>query len=476
MAASLFRSAWFRRMTLALGITLALGLLYFDAFQAILPALVNVFNAQAQLALLPGPEYWQALEALGVNRSFWQGIVSLTYGAFAFGVTVLGGLVIISQFVLPEQTMRERQLVFDHFLRYAAEHFTGRPHGPIIFVRDGKLVARGGEEKQQGYGVAVVDAVSAIVIERAASPFAPLVAATARPAIAMFRSGAQEPARRAPSGPPLVRAAGPGVTFISPGERIVATLDLRRQSRRQTVQALTRDGIEVEASVSVTFGLDPGHEPSAAEPIPSADEPVVRNRPAYTFNPLSAFRAVYGTALGEKQPVAWTELPLAVAVERFRDLLAEHTLDELLQPTVPGAYPFGDFQASLGQAVKDAPVLRERGIVVYHVGLGRFTLPREVDNEHVRHWRVGWKKAIYQRIIAAETVIMSRLGRRRAEAQEEIIKVLRERLTADPGQSRAALALMLNKALQEAARDPTTRKLLPDEILRTLDNMQEWLP
>ena len=81
------------------------------------------------------------------------------------------------------------------------------------------------------------------------------------------------------AGPALVRAAGPGIDFIAPGERIVASLDLRRQSRGLAAQALTRDGIECSAYISVTFGLDPDPDrragAEAASPTARAERVIV---------------------------------------------------------------------------------------------------------------------------------------------------------------------------------------------------------
>src|SRR5262249_22571723 len=199
----------------------------------------------------------------------WPSFLNWVFDVLAFAGSLVVGLMLISQFVLPVQTMRERRAVFDHFMQYVSGNY-----GPIIFVRDGKIVGRKEELRRYGHGVALVDPVSAIVIERAAAHhwWAPAVDPD---------EAREEMPQTARSGPALVRAAGPGIDFIAPGERIVAALDLRRQSRSMPAQALTRDGIECSANVSVTFGLDPDPErragPEAAHPTARAE----RNQPAY---------------------------------------------------------------------------------------------------------------------------------------------------------------------------------------------------
>jgi hypothetical protein len=374
----------------------------------------------------------------------------------ALAVTFIGGLMVISQFVLPVQTQRERRAVFNHFLTYV----TGGA-GPIIFVRDGHTVGRKDELKRYGHGVAVVDAVSAVVIERAAAHgWSP-------------RPAARGGAHTVTSGPPLVRAAGPGIVFIAPGERLVATLDLRRQSRGAPAKALTRDGIELGAHVSVSFGLDPDPDRRGAAALAGApEERAERNLPAYPFSPASAFRAVYGVALGEKQPIEWTDLPLMVAVERFRDVLSEYRLDDLFQPTQPDTYPFATFQGKVIALVKDAPVLRERGLLVYGVGISGLSLPREVVNQRVRSWQARWQKAAIQQEAAGETQQILTERRWQSEAQVTIFRDIQALLGAtDDPTARRALSLMLVRALRRAAADPAQRSRLPAETVRTIESL-----
>jgi hypothetical protein len=393
----------------------------------------------------------------------WPSLLNWIFDLLAFAAMLFGGLILISQFVLPVHTMGERRAVFDHFMQFVSGNA-----GPIIFVKDGQIVGRKEELRRYGHGVALVDPVSAIVIERAA----------ARrwwfPAGSMETSNALTPEPNA-SGPALVRAAGPGIVFIYPGERVVAALDLRRQSRGAAAQALTRDGIECSAHISVTFGLDPDPTRSAGAAASSAPpERGERNHPAYHFNRTSAFRAVYGVALGEKQALAWTDLPLTVAIERFRDVLSEYKLDDLFQPTKPDVYPFSAFQGRVIALVKDAPVLRERGLVVYGVGVSGFTMPREVINQRVRSWQARWQKATIQQEAAAASQAIRTESRWQTNAQQLIFKDIQSLLGAtDDPVARKALALLLMKAMRRAVGDPRRRARLSPDAVRTIESLAE---
>jgi len=86
-----------------------------------------------------------------------------------FGIIFIGSLLaclfLISQFVLPVHTARERINVFTRMMLY----FTHQ-HGPAIFVREGKQKARTEELKSSLPGVAFVDPSSAIVLEKQWKP------------------------------------------------------------------------------------------------------------------------------------------------------------------------------------------------------------------------------------------------------------------------------------------------------------------
>jgi hypothetical protein len=375
----------------------------------------------------------------------WPSFLNIVFDVMAFAVTLLGGLALISQFVLPVQNSRERRKVFDHFMNFV----TGQA-GPVLFVKDGQLVGAKDELRRYGHGVALVDSVSAVVLEQAAAH-------------------ASWP-RADAAGPPLVRAAGPGIAFIRPGERIVKTLDLRRQSRGALVEALTRDGIECSAYLSVSFGLDPDPEHQHADQAPSGE----RVMPTDPFNAHSAFRAVYGMALGEQQPVEWTDLPLVVAAECFRIVLAEYCLDDLFEPTRPTFYPFNKFKDRVIKQVKLAPVLAERGILVYSVGIPELKLPREVVNQRVRLWQAHWQKVTLDREAAVEQQAITTYRHRQTKAQTQLFHDLQKLMDGNPDPlTREALWRMLARALQRAAHDPLTRQKLPPDALHAIDSLEE---
>ena len=367
-------------------------------------------------------------------------LVGWLVDVFAFAFMFVIGLALISQFALPVRTWDERVQAVTRIFDY-----TTGTSGPVVFVKDGKLIASQAEMARGGAGVALVDSTSAVVIERGAR---------------------------------FSRAEGPGIVFLQPGERIRATLDLRWQSRSQPVAALTKDGIEVKTTLETVFGL-------AAQPGPAevdAGRPRTNQRRMkrpYPFGATSAFQAIYGTAVGRQAPVTWTDLPALVAADRFRAKLARETLDGLLRPTTLPADPLKDMDEQVTQDVRDrglddlvratqagkgrgshdealvppeegsgaaeeeaearpAPeetyrikvfadelteelrnerILRDRGIEVRSITLGGLDLPAQVMQQRLDSWEAPWEKSAKVALAAGD--IQGEMIKQRAQHQAQ---------------------------------------------------------
>jgi regulator of protease activity HflC (stomatin/prohibitin superfamily) len=366
MNVELARSTWARRAVVAAGLLAVLALLHLR-----LPATVPVPWLTRFFSVPPASAIGWAVDIFG------------------FITTFVIGLVLISQFALPVQTWDERVQAISRIFEYAFGS-----EGPVVFVKDGKLIASRQELKRGGAGVVLADSTSAVVLERGAR---------------------------------FSRAEGPGIVFLRPGERICATLDLRRQARSQPAAALTKDGIEVKTTLSVTFGLATPNSNPNAPVVEKADRFTGARhlRRQYAFDPQSAFRAIYGTAAGKDAPVLWTELPLYVASERFRSLLARQTLDDLFRPADPKTFPLQDFLHRLTEDVRNEPVLRERGIEVFSVSVAAFDLPSEVMKQRIASWESTWDKKAQITLAAGDTEGEKIKHRIQYEAQAEVVNVLR---------------------------------------------------
>jgi regulator of protease activity HflC (stomatin/prohibitin superfamily) len=244
--------------------------------------------------------------------------------ACVFPALLMVWMAFFAQFVLPVRTLQDRQKIFD---RLIADLFGG--HGPAMFIRNGELIKREGEENKKGPGVLWLDSASAAVTRTAVK---------------------------------IKQTIGPGVHFIDNGEFIAGTVDLHIQSdsvgpkeedepfasmedmdegeydfvqdRRRMVSALTRDGIEVVPRISITFRVDTGF-PKEGEPgsrfgyRTGTDK---KSRAKEDEDKAAIRKAILGEGINlnyERRRVAWNELPSSLAVDVWREYVSKFTLDEL---------------------------------------------------------------------------------------------------------------------------------------------------
>ena len=271
---------------------------------------------------------WQILRLGGLQASILYILIDL---ACIFPAFLVVWIAFFAQFVLPVRTLQDRQKIFDRLITYLSGG-----HGPAMFIRNGELIKKEGEENKRGPGVLWLDSSSAAVTRTAIK---------------------------------IKQTLGPGVHFFDNGEFIAGIVDLHTQAqsigpkesdkpfdsngdhdegetqhiqdRRKQVSALTRDGIEVLPNISVSFRVDTG--------FPKDGQP--GSRFGFRFgitkkdkeNERLDEEAIQKAILGEginpnvsadspRHRVAWNQLPALLAVDVWREYVAKFTLDELFKP------------------------------------------------------------------------------------------------------------------------------------------------
>jgi len=286
------------------------------------------FYIAVWLAILLIVYGWQISRMGGIQAGLVDIFIDL---ACIFPALLLLWMAFFAQFVLPVRTFTDRQKIFNRLLTYL---FGG--HGPAIFIRNGQLIKREGEERKKGPGVLWLDTASAAVTRTAVT---------------------------------IRQTIGPGVHFIENGEYIAGTVDLHIQSqsvgpkefdnpfeakkegqsddeynqiqdRRKQVSALTRDGIEVIPNISVTFRVDTefpkeGRQGSRFGYRISITE---RDKESEKQDKEAIRKAILGEGINPNiQPdsprhrVAWNQFPSLLAVDVWREYVAKFTLDELFK-------------------------------------------------------------------------------------------------------------------------------------------------
>ena len=220
----------------------------------------------------------------------------------------------------------------------------------------------------------------------------------------------------------FVRADGPGLVFLHPGEAIAQIFDLRTQSRKQPVEATTRDGILVKTSVSVSFHvrrLPPGERrPRSVETdtIP------------YPYDRQALFDLTYaGSVAGEEGRLSWADQICPQAATLLVGEIGRFTLDQLL---VSGAAePMGEIKANIKrgleamQTSEDAPTL-PKGVTIASVGVGGVELPEDVVTKRLGTWQVEWHSQATGDIAVATIETQRLVNRARARAVADSIDSL----------------------------------------------------
>ena len=272
---------------------------------------------------------WQILRMGGVQASILYILVDL---ACLFPVLCVLWIAFFAQFVLPVRTVLDRQKIFDRLITYLSGG-----HGPAMFIENGIIKEHSGERLKRGPGVVWLDSASAAVT--------------------------RTPVK-------IKQTMGPGVHFLDSGEFIAGTVDLHIQSqsigpkesdkpfdpqdnldiseyqqvqdRRKQVSALTRDGIEVVPTISVSFRVDTGF-PKDGQPGSRFGFQIgvtKKDKEKEAKDKLAIQKAILGEGINPnisadspRHRVAWNQVPALLAVDIWREYVAKFTLDELFKPS-----------------------------------------------------------------------------------------------------------------------------------------------
>jgi hypothetical protein len=464
---------------------------------------------------------------------------------FCFAVLVLYW---IAGTVHPVQTNSEIYQLMGRLVR-----FTFGARGPLVIVREGELV--GGADLKSG-GVALVDLNSALVIEKQ------------RGSRSHKKTTVDEGSTTFGLFPPMASVSGPGLIFLRHGEKLRGVVSLRKQFRiLQNTLGQTSDGIEVRTAVFTIFTLgQPANVVQVAyigDPFPQnlrviqldakthkvkairdeldeqdkedvhrfaqnfiyyvePNSPLVlgekiRDYPPYQVDDQRILSAVYSRArnVSDGQPdSSWSDLPVMVAAETFRNMISRNTYDSLYLPEDPVVFPLQNevkpaflrqvrymgvmsyqfiqrvdgelldvgqrvdhrqFRISGAQDLHGSKILRDRGIKIVHAGFSELVpTDPQVRQQRLEFWRARWQQQADLIRADLDLEVMRLRNRARSEKQREMSDTLSEILQS-PSFSEEALTLRIFQVLEDAASDPNTRQFLPKDTINFLRSLRLWL-
>ncbi|MFQ5418907.1 MAG: SPFH domain-containing protein [Anaerolineae bacterium] len=266
------------------------------------------------------------------------------------------------------------------------------------------------------------------------------------------------------------RPAGPGFVTLFKGEQITQLVDLRNQTRRQPVHALTRDGIEVDTTVSVTFRV---------RQAPQQTDPHL----PFPYDKDAIFQVSRASRIGEaKTFLPWTERLCPQAASMLITHLARFRLDEFFQVDDEDIPPLREIRDRIREQLQH-PVTGD-GIEILGVGVGQLTLSDKVNQQRVVSWQAEWKRRIMENEANSDADEVRRLKTARARAQIEIIENITQSIAAmrrmDDADLTEMITLRMIEALEEAMSDASVQALIPQQVMTSLvmdasSQLQAWV-
>lgn len=238
------------------------------------------------------------------------------------------------------------------------------------------------------------------------------------------------------------------------------------------------------------------------------------------FSPARVFAAIYSRARhyrglgGADEIIPWVDLPIHVAIDLFREIISQYNYDEIYFP-VNGRLRIGEIRGKLSAsmrnsgvlswrpivhragecfkeggeyfardlltvpataafALQNSKVLRDRGIRVILSGFGDLTVDERIYKQRLDNWRANWDRETEIVEAGREWESMRVRTRARIQAQQDFVQSLSQ-IYQSAANSREILALRVLQALENAAADPKTRQLLPENTFSMLRSIHDWL-
>jgi regulator of protease activity HflC (stomatin/prohibitin superfamily) len=263
------------------------------------------------------------------------------------------------------------------------------------------------------------------------------------------------------------RTLNAGDRMLDNFEHIHAVLDLRPQHRNKLEVLLqSREGLEVTTDVSVTFRISTGNSPlTPQQPFP--------------YDPIAVRKLAYSQVnLPENRVGDWEDSALGTVISILRKTVVAFSLDELLQDSQTERGAHFTIRRQVEREARDK--LRNQGINLQRVRIGRFDFPDDVTSQHIAYWRTYWDSQAELAKVDGEARALEEMEVARAEAEMETIKAIvdavqQARQQGFGGTESVVVALRIIEALERLALQSQLDISLPDQMLNQLRILHQQL-
>ena len=259
------------------------------------------------------------------------------------------------------------------------------------------------------------------------------------------------------------RTLDAGSHLLDNFEHIHAVLDLRAQHReKEGVRLQSREGLEVTATVSVTFRISTGGS-------------TVTQQQPYPYD-LAAVRtlAYAQTNLPKDRVGNWEGITLSKVADILRQTVMDFPLDDLLEEpsTEMGAHLI--IRAYVEHQARE--ILRGQRIDLLRVRLGHFGFSADVTSQHIAYWRTFLdSEAEHEEMFALDETEKARAKAETKMAKEIVDGMKRAKQQGHEGMTSAVVALNSIEALESVALQSQTEATLPSGMLSQLQLLHQQL-
>ncbi len=263
------------------------------------------------------------------------------------------------------------------------------------------------------------------------------------------------------------RIIAAGSHLLDNFEHIHAVLDLRPQQRdKEDVRLQSKEGLEVTTAVSVTFRISTG------------GSPVTQNQP-YPYDKDAVQKLAYSQVnLPGNKVGNWEGSALGTVIGILRKTVAAFSLDDLLQDAETELGAHLTIRSQVEREAREK--LRQQGIELQRVRIGRFGFPDDVTRQHIAYWSAYWHSQAEMTRADGEALALEEMEIARAEAELEMIKAIvagvqQARQQGYGGTESVVVALRLIETLERLAIQSQSDVAVPTQMLKQLQGLHQQL-
>ncbi len=368
-----------------------------------------------------------------------------------------------SQFVLPIQNPKDRREIYTR-----VKNFETGSRGPAIFIKNGQLIYHEGEMERRGPGLIVLDTASAAVL----------------------RTDTE-----------IRDTVGPGVKFTKPNEYIAGSVDLRQQWQfigpngdGQKTDAVTRDEMEIQATISIKFSI---RRPKEKKPTESG---VISE---YGYDEEAARSAITREFIETDEEenaniISWQEIPADLVVGIWREYVHKFKLAELFatvnekgqsglqvieeminhrvrKPSLQAMDNIGNLTSEWIDS-REYAQLQKHGLEISEVRIHNVHLHGADEEQILAQWKPEWMKSIQQEEKALNETEALLATMAREESSKRFATLIAKSFTDAPAVNPFRTLEALIKPIKEYILNQTMAgNDGMDARLRKLNEIWKWL-